>query len=238
MSEPKNFVTRWSRRKLKAAERENENKGPAVGREQAAASDGEIHKNKPTEKSTPPELDISSLPSIESITAQTDIRPFLQAGVPADLRQAALRRAWVSDPAIRDYIGLSENSWDFNAPNSMMGFGSLDSKLAKELLAQFMAESQTDSAPALPAADAAGEPGQGAQPTGISATGETMPPISASTMVDSTPKSELPPERENMSRREKNLDAAQPDNVAQPDNAADQHVAAHTRRGHGTAIPR
>jgi hypothetical protein len=36
-----------------------------------------------------------------------------------------LRRAWLADPAIRDFIGLSENSCDFNAPDGVPGFGSL-----------------------------------------------------------------------------------------------------------------
>jgi len=45
--------------------------------------------------------------------------------VPADLTRAALRRAWSTDPAIRDFIGLSENSWDFNAQDGVPGFGSL-----------------------------------------------------------------------------------------------------------------
>ena len=31
----------------------------------------------------------------------------------------------VEDPVIRDFIGLSENSWDFNAPDGIPGFGSL-----------------------------------------------------------------------------------------------------------------
>jgi hypothetical protein len=42
--------------------------------------------------------------------------------VPADLTRAALRRAWLADPAIRDYIGLSENAWDFTAPGGVPGF--------------------------------------------------------------------------------------------------------------------
>jgi 6-methylsalicylate decarboxylase len=44
------------------------------------------------------------------------IRAFLRPGVPAELARAALRRAWVADPAIRDFIGLAESSRDFNAP--------------------------------------------------------------------------------------------------------------------------
>jgi hypothetical protein len=70
----------------------------------------------PTGDATAPAFDLSKLPSIESITATTDIRPFLAPGVPAELTRAALRRAWVADPAIRDYIGPSENAWDFTAP--------------------------------------------------------------------------------------------------------------------------
>jgi hypothetical protein len=32
------------------------------------------------------------------------------------------------DPAIRNYVGLSENAWDFNAPGGVPGFGLLDPK--------------------------------------------------------------------------------------------------------------
>jgi hypothetical protein len=79
-------------------------------------------------------FDLASLPSIETIAADTDIRGFLQSCVPAELTRAALRRAWVNDPAIRDFIGIAENQWDFNDPNAIPGFGPLRA---------------TDSAPAL-----------------------------------------------------------------------------------------
>jgi hypothetical protein len=69
-------------------------------------------------------FDAPSLPPIESIGPSSDIRAFLKPGVPQDLTRAALRRAWATDPAIRDFIGLSENSWDFNAPDAVPGFGS------------------------------------------------------------------------------------------------------------------
>src|SRR5262249_20388429 len=65
-------------------------------------------------------------PRTKLIAAETDIRAFLAPGVPAELTRAALRRAWAADPKIRDFIGLSENSWDFNAPGAMTGFGSLE----------------------------------------------------------------------------------------------------------------
>jgi hypothetical protein len=63
------------------------------------------------------------LPSIETITVDTDVRGFLQSHVPAALTRAALRKAWASDPAIRDFIGIAESQWDFNDPTAMSGFG-------------------------------------------------------------------------------------------------------------------
>jgi hypothetical protein len=41
------------------------------------------------------------------------------------LTRAALRRVWSSDPAIRDFIGIAENQWDFNDPEGIPGFGPL-----------------------------------------------------------------------------------------------------------------
>jgi len=68
-------------------------------------------------------FDVATVPPIDSVDAGSDIRPFLTSGVPDDLTRAALRRAWSTDPAIRDFIGLSENSWDFNAPSGVSEFG-------------------------------------------------------------------------------------------------------------------
>jgi hypothetical protein len=92
------------------------------------------------------------LPPIESIAGGSDIRPFLAAGVPADLTRAALRRAWSADPTIRDFIGLSENSWDFNAPGGVPGFGSLPELDARRLLARVIGETEALD-PAPPAAE-------------------------------------------------------------------------------------
>jgi hypothetical protein len=82
-------------------------------------------------------FDPARLPSIETITVNTDIRGFLQSRVPAELTRAALRQAWASDPAIRDFIGIAENQWDFNDPDSIPGFGPLlESDNVPGLLAQ------------------------------------------------------------------------------------------------------
>ncbi len=59
----------------------------------------------------PSAFDVTALPSLDSIDKHTDITVFLQTGVPAELRLAALRRAWTVDPVIRDFKELQENDW-------------------------------------------------------------------------------------------------------------------------------
>ena len=128
MKESKDFLARWSRRKLNP-----ETEKPPPAEKQAALPAGK-------EAAPVAEFDITTLPSLESIGANSDIRAFLQQGVPVGLTRAALRRAWSADPAIRDFIGLSENSWDFNKPDSIPGFGSLDASEAKRIAAHFFGE--------------------------------------------------------------------------------------------------
>src|SRR3984885_6541770 len=77
---------------------------------------------------------LETLPAIDSITATTDIRAFLKPGVPDGLKHAALRQAWATDPAIRDFIGIAENQWDFNKPQDIPGFGLLDPSQSIERL--------------------------------------------------------------------------------------------------------
>lgn len=126
MSDPKEFLSRWSQRKLAGEPKTSTADDKAVPKE--------------TGEATAPEIDLSKLPSLESIGANSDITAFLQRGVPASLTRAALRRAWSADPAIRDFVGLSENSWDFNTPNSMPGFGPLESANVQKIAAQFFGE--------------------------------------------------------------------------------------------------
>jgi hypothetical protein len=87
-------------------------------------------------------FDAANLSLIKPIGTGSDIRPFPAPGLPADLRHAALRQAWLADPAIRDFIGLSENSWDFNAPRGVPGFGSLERDDARGPLARAMKETE------------------------------------------------------------------------------------------------
>jgi hypothetical protein len=141
MSEPENFIARWARRKAAAQDAEaRPAAAPATPATRADGGEGDHKENDAARafggalEPSPAAFDPAKLPPIESITAQTDIRAFLAPGVPAHLTRAALRRAWASDPKIRDFVGLSENSWDFNAPDAIAGFGPLE--MTDELRAQ------------------------------------------------------------------------------------------------------
>src|SRR5271163_3396784 len=127
MSEPEGFLARWSRRKAESGERRAVSPaGPAPGQGEAKPDGREASLDaRPATGEPAADFDPASLPPIESIAAGADIRPFLQSGVPADLTRAALRRAWTTDPAIRDFVGIAENQWDFNDPDAMAGFGPL-----------------------------------------------------------------------------------------------------------------
>jgi hypothetical protein len=125
MSDPENFLSRWSRRKLEVSQDPEPVDPPAT---QEPGEDRTSGKAAPDSAPVPvePDFDLTSLPPIETITAQTDISGFLAAGVPSELTRAALRRAWVSDPKIRNFVGLADYAWDFNTAGSMAGFGPLE----------------------------------------------------------------------------------------------------------------
>ena len=141
MSDQEKFLSRWSRRKR---DTDNENAQP-----DEPAVTGRDTPVEPGPDATPavagtapgaasaPEFDLTKLPALDSIGANTDIRDFLQPGVPQALKLAALRRAWSADPAIRDYIGPADYAWDFTDPNAMPGFGDLGPDVdVKKLVAQ------------------------------------------------------------------------------------------------------
>ena len=80
-------------------------------------------------------MDLSSLPTIDDLTSASDIKAFLDPRVPATLRDAALQRAWTLDPAIRNFIEVAENQWDWNTPGGAPGYEPLeDAKLVAQLL--------------------------------------------------------------------------------------------------------
>ena len=148
MNDPDNFLSRWSRRKREAGDR-NEKKEEAAGKPPAEP----VAENEPigvasAPDTTPmPKFDAESLPPIESISSETDITAFMRTGVPEALKRAALRRAWASDPAIRDFVGLNENYWDVAGPDGIAGFGDIGPNLdVRRMVSELFGESAREDA--------------------------------------------------------------------------------------------
>jgi Protein of unknown function (DUF3306) len=119
---PENFVSRWARLKRNSDAELNADAAGKESRLEPIARTESIPAPNQSDVADEP-FDTASLPPVDTITFDTDIRGFLQSRVPAALTRAALRQAWASDPAIRDFIGIAENQWDFNDPTAMPGFG-------------------------------------------------------------------------------------------------------------------
>jgi hypothetical protein len=112
MSETEGFIGRWSRLKRATAtdaarEEPPRPEDPPVGEEAEVAVE--------------PAVDLDALPPIESLTADSDYKPFLARGVPEELRRLALRKAWATNPQIANFRGFADYDWDCNAP----GYGQL-----------------------------------------------------------------------------------------------------------------
>ena len=93
-------------------------------------------------KTSTPEFDLSTLPKLEELTGSTDITAFLRKGVPEHLRNAALRKSWALDPAIRNYVNPAlEYAYDWNAPGGVPGGGELGAGVdVARLVSQIMGE--------------------------------------------------------------------------------------------------
>lgn len=116
------FLSRWSRRKRAATGDAIRPAVPAIA-PPPLPSDAAEPGVAGTPRDEAPAFDPASLPSAESLTAESDFTVFLREEVPTALRRAALRRAWSLDPAIRDFTGPADYAWDFNAPDGgMAGF--------------------------------------------------------------------------------------------------------------------
>ncbi|AWM02887.1 DUF3306 domain-containing protein [Bradyrhizobium amphicarpaeae] len=206
----RNVFLRWAR--LKQASK-NADAGQAEVKQAAEPSAGDV--------ASEPPFDLASLPTIESIAAHTDIAAFLNTGVPAELTRAALRRAWATDPAIRDFIGIAENQWDFNDPNAIPGFGPLDpSDNVADLVARVtnglkqVPDVLADVPP--PSDPVRQDPVKSEQPV-------LEPTISA---IQSSPDDTVIAATDNQ-------DAAE-----QPDDLATTALPSQPRRRHGSALPR
>jgi hypothetical protein len=236
MSDPEDFLSRWSRRKRErevSSEAERENPLAADEPTEYDRTSGNVPPHSAPAPAEPV-FDPSSLPPIESIDAETDISGFLAAGVPSDLARAALRRAWTSDPKIRNFVGLADYDWDFNAAGSMAGFGPLEIAGEVSKAAAGIAEADRSEAPDLldpasitpKAQQIAGESGgEGDRPVDIETDQKTKQSEDVGTTSSTSPR---PDERIGG-----HDDVALQDRTGKPDRSSSL-----IKRRHGGALPK
>lgn len=209
----KGFLARWSQRKQEAKQPERE----------TPVADAEIATAPATEAEAAPEFDLSSLPTIEELTSETDITAFLRKGVPEHLRNAALRKSWALDPAIRNYVNPAlDYAYDWNTPGGVPGNSELGAGIdVARMVSQIMGTGET---PAAPPTSAAAVPAEIAK-------------------VPEAPEPDLPEQPLRLSGQPSNVDGdsgleteRKADSIGAdkvPDSAASQHMV----RRHGSAKP-
>ena len=131
----KNFLARWSQRKHEAKQPDRA----------APTANSDVPSGPVAESDVAQEFDLSSLPKLEDMTATTDITAFLRKGVPEHLRNAALRKSWALDPAIRNYVNPAlDYAYDWNTPGGVPGSSEIGSGMdVARLVSQIMGGGST-----------------------------------------------------------------------------------------------
>lgn len=122
MTEDEGFLRRWSRRKRQVAPQVVEAVPEAL----------------PPEEMPPP---------AETIPLE-EIAAWMGRRVPEGWREAALRRVWSADVAIRDFVGPADYAWDWNVPGGAPGWGPMR---AIDDIAQLLSRAIGEPLPAPPA---------------------------------------------------------------------------------------
>jgi hypothetical protein len=149
--EEDSFLSRWSRRKAEARQEDAASPPPPAAPEPQPA---------PAPDTITPE-ELAALPRIEDLVPGADIRAFLRPGVPAPLKNAALRKMWMLTPAIRDYRDPAvDYAWDWNTPGGVPGDGVAPTA---ERAAQMLRDLVTPRAQPAPQAPGADDPDAPAQ---------------------------------------------------------------------------
>jgi hypothetical protein len=235
------FLERWSRKKIEGEPDRPDAPADASAQPESPPDESALSERaaetdvKAPGNAAKPEFDLASLPSLDSITAMTDIRAFLAPGVPKELARAALRRAWSADPAIRDFKGLAENDWDFTDPAAMPGFGALPEGYdVQKLVAQIFGDGEKPAEP-----EAAPDQAAALQTPAIA---DENPPLASQGEAAPVPADEAEAGPAKISGGDKQVaqqDIVRCDNNIAPHNSipGDEPEEPKNRRQHGGALP-
>ena len=215
----KGFLARWSQRKQEAKQPERDARVADVDAAAGSAPEAEV----------PQEFDLSSLPSLDELTPETDITTFLRKGVPEHLRNAALRKSWALDPAIRNYVNPAlDYAYDWNTPGGVPGSSELGASIdVARLVSQIMGTGETVAEPTVPAAKTRTEVADAPAPSGEQKTELPDQPLRLSDQPVSAEQDQPKGEAE------AGVDAGQAGNSRGSDSVAPHQVV----RRHGSAKP-
>jgi hypothetical protein len=220
----KGFLARWSQRKQEARQPEPKPDAPAADARQPPEP--------VAEKDAAPEFDLSSLPKLEEMTGTTDITGFLSKGVPEHLRNAALRKSWALDPAIRNYVNPAlEYAYDWNTPGGVPGSGDLGAGMdVARMVSQIMGSGEPAAAPSIPAAESGNAAASGPTPSPEQhATHQTEPDLPTETLRLGDEVAAVSPS---------SADDGEKETGRTPEAGASNYVAPQQSvRRHGTAKP-
>lgn len=110
------FLSRWSRLKREPDAPAAQPDSPAGAPAAASLPEGRT-------------LDdlLAELPRLEDLVPGQSLTAFMQPWVPSGVRNAALQRMWLLDPAIRDYVSPAlDYAYDYNTPGAAPGFGTME----------------------------------------------------------------------------------------------------------------
>ena len=112
MTDEPEFLRRWSRRKQAARQGVADE---SVEAEERTDDDGISDEGDAADAADSPAADPEALdlPDIDSLTAESDFKPFLKDGVPKELKNQALRKLWRVNPAFGQLDGLNDYDGDF-----------------------------------------------------------------------------------------------------------------------------
>jgi len=167
----KSFLTRWSQRKHEAKQPDRD----------APTANSDAPSGPVAESDAAQEFDLSSLPKLEDMTATTDITAFLRKGVPEHLRNAALRKSWALDPAIRNYVNPAlDYAYDWNTPGGVPGSSEIGTGMdVARLVSQIMGSGGSVVEPPVPAvsleSEAASDPTQSSEHGTVPKSGLELP---------------------------------------------------------------
>ena len=220
----KNFMARWSQRKQEAKQPDHD----------APTANSDVPSGPVAESDVAQEFDLSSLPKLEDMTATTDITAFLRKGVPEHLRNAALRKSWALDPAIRNYVNPAlDYAYDWNTPGGVPGSSEIGSGMdVARLVSQIMGGGSTVEPPVpavAPGNETAGDPAQSLEHDAIHKSELELPAQAVRLSKETVSVAQKPANAEEGSHIV--AEGAEPSEVSR--SAAPQQVV----RRHGSAKP-